>query len=260
MSTITLITDFGLNDWFAGTMKGVILSTNPRATVVDITHGISAGDIRSGALALAGSYHFFPAGAVHVAVVDPGVGSQRLAIAVRTARYVFVGPDNGVLSFALARERITAIHRLANDKFFLPRVSTTFHGRDIFAPVAGHLSKGIPIGKLGPRLSNFTRLHWPQPRRTSNAVRGEIIHLDHFGNAITNLDESALDGFSPSACMVLVKRKVRCPMAPFYGAVPGGKPLAVMGSSGFLEIAVNGGSAARKLGLKPGHGVVVRIR
>src|SRR5262245_4734331 len=143
MHVITLTTDFGTRDWFAGTMKGVILGINPRATIVDLTHGIPAGDVRTGAFALAAGYRFFPKGTVHVAVVDPGVGGKRGALAVQTANYFFVGPDNGVLSFALRDEKIKAIYRLENRELFMKAVSHTFHGRDVFAPVAAYLSRGI---------------------------------------------------------------------------------------------------------------------
>src|SRR5439155_1715804 len=147
MTMLTLTTDFGLSDWFVGTMKGVILSLEPRAQVADITHAIPAGDIRAGAFALAVSYKFFPKKTVHVAVVDPGVGGPRRAIAVQTADYFFVGPDNGVLSLALMGEKIVAVHRLTNGTLFLQPVSQTFHGRDVFAPVATRLGQGLPIQK-----------------------------------------------------------------------------------------------------------------
>ena len=154
MRLITLTTDFGTRDWFVGTMKGVILGIQPRARVVDITHEIGGGEVRAGAFALRASYSFFPQGTVHIAVVDPGVGSPRRALAVQTANYFFVGPDNGVLSFALMRERIKSIHALENEKYFLKPVSRTFHGRDIFAPVAAHLSRGVSIQTFGPRLKD----------------------------------------------------------------------------------------------------------
>ena len=141
---ITLTTDFGTKDWFVGSMKGVILGIQPEVLVVDITHDVSSGDIRGGAFALAASYSFFARGTIHLAVVDPGVGSDRAAIAVQTADYLFIGPDNGVLSWALRQESIKSIRKLENEKLFLRSISHTFHGRDIFAPVAAHLSKGWP--------------------------------------------------------------------------------------------------------------------
>ena len=257
---ITLTTDFGAADWFAGTMKGVILGINPRVQIVTITHEIPAGDIRAGAFALAASCKFFPKKTIHVAVVDPGVGSQRRALAVQTNNYLFVGPDNAVLSFALAGETVQAAHQLTNPKFFLQPVSQTFHGRDVFAPVAAHLSKGLPIQKLGPAVKDFLRPDWPGARISQNAVRGEIIYIDHFGNAITNLDDSAVPGLDRLRCEVFVKRKKLCGVRSCYQAVPVGEPVAVLGSCGLLEIAVNGGSAAERFGLKIGDQLTLRKR
>lgn len=255
---ISLTTDFGTRDWFVGTMKGVMLGIAPRAVLVDLTHDIPPGDIRGGAFALAASCQFLPRGTVHLAVVDPGVGGARRAIAVRTTNYFFVGPDNGVLSLALAREQIQSIHQLADAKFFLPSVSRTFHGRDIFAPVAAHLSRGVPIERVGPAVTDFNRLDWPQPKVRAGVVSGEVVYEDRFGNLITNLDAASLAGFGDQPCEVFLARKRLCPVAPFYGAVNVGRPLAVMGSSGFLELAVNGAAAADKLGLRVGDRVSVR--
>src|SRR6266567_2035307 len=158
MRVITLTTDFGLSDWFVGSMKGVIFRINPRTTVVDLTHDLPPGDIRAGAFALAAAYRYFPKGTIHVAVIDPGVGTKRRAIAAQTADYFFVGPDNGVLSWALQRERIKAIRALENKTYFLQPLSQTFHGRDIFAPVAAHLTAGLAIRKLGRAVSAFVHL------------------------------------------------------------------------------------------------------
>ena len=259
MNIISLTTDFGLSDWFAGTIKGVILDINPRATVVDITHEIPGGDIRAGAFALAASYKFFPKKTVHFTVVDPGVGSQRNAIAVQTENYFFVGPDNGVLSYALAREKIKTIQQLANQKFFLPQISSTFHGRDIFAPAAAHLSKGVPIQKLGLQIADFVRINWPQPQQSTKSICGEIVYIDRFGDAITNIDDNALTALDSPCCEILVKNKKFCLLKSFYQAVPSGKPVAVIGSSRLLEIAVNGGSAAMQFSLKVGDAVTVRF-
>ena len=260
MSVITLTTDFGVLDWFVGTMKGVILSINPRTSIVDITHEIPAGDIHAAAFALAASYRYFAENTVHVAVVDPGVGGRRKAIAVRTADYLFVGPDNGVLSFVLAREKIQSIRLLTNRKLFLPHVSRTFHGRDVFAPVAARLRKGLPIEKVGPPATHFVKLEWPAPKPKGTSIDGEIVYIDRFGNAITNLDPDSLAAIGTSGVRLVVFGRRRCPLKPLYQAVPTGKPVAVFGSSGFLELAVNGGSAARLLGLNVGDRVSVRRR
>jgi S-adenosylmethionine hydrolase len=255
VNIITLTTDFGTRDWFVGTMKGVILRLNPRATIVDLTHEISPGDIRGAAFALMASAGFFPKGTVHLAVVDPGVGGARQAIAVQTADYFFVGPDNGVLSFALARERIKSVRRLENGKFFLQPVSRTFHGRDIFAPVAAHLSRGVSFQKLGPIQKDFVRLPWPESKRTRNGIEGEIGYLDRFGNAITNIPNPDLELRDNRE--VRAGRKRLGPVRAFYQAVPVGHAVVVPGSSGFLEIAVNGGSAAKRFGLEIGDRVSV---
>jgi S-adenosylmethionine hydrolase len=256
MQLITLTTDFGTRDWFAATMKGVILRLNPRATIVDLTHEIPAGDIRGAAFALMASCRYFPKGTVHVAVVDPGVGGTRKAIAVQTADYFFVGPDNGVLSFALAKERIKSIRRLENQKLFLHPISRTFHGRDVFAPVAAHLSRGISFQKLGPVQKDFVRLSWPEAKRTRDGIEGEIVYVDRFGNAITNIANSSLRLRSDHE--VFAGRKRLGPVKEFYQAVPAGRSVAVPGSSGFLEIAVNGGSAAKRFGLEIGNRASVR--
>ena len=256
MSGITLTTDFGLRDWFVGTMKGVIARLAPKANVIDLTHEIPAGDVRAGAFALAAGCRFFPRGTVHLAVVDPGVGSVRKAIAVQTADYLFVGPDNGVLSWALLKEKVRAIRSLENETYFLPMVSQTFHGRDIFAPVAAHLSRGLPARRLGSALDDFVRLPWAEPQKHDNCITGEVVHIDRFGNAITNLDAALLRVHA--VCEVYGKRRWRCPLREFYQAAPAGKPCAVPGSSRFIEIAVNGGSAEKLLGLRRGTRIVLR--
>ena len=260
MNIITLTTDFGLADWFAATMKGVILSIQPKAHIVDMTHNIHAGDIRAGAFALAAGCRFFPKTTIHVAVIDPGVGSERQAIAVRTSDYFFVGPDNGVLSLALAGENIKAIHRITNERLFLHPISNTFHGRDIFAPVAAHLSKGLHVRSLGPATKSFVRLSQSKLRRHAGSISGEIVYIDRFGNAITNIGAAALSFRLDGSSEVFVKRRSLCFLGPFYQAVPHGKPVAVRGSSGFLEIAVNGCSAEKRLQLKIGDEVTVRLR
>jgi S-adenosyl-L-methionine hydrolase (adenosine-forming) len=258
VSVITLTTDFGTRDWFVGTLKGVIAGIAPKARVIDLTHDLTPGDIRGGAFALAASCRYFPRGTVHVAVVDPGVGSRRKAIAVQTARSMFVGPDNGVLSWALAKEKITAIHALENESYFLQPVSRTFHGRDVFAPIAAHLSLGVAIKKFGPALRDIVRLDWPEPRKQRGGIEGEVVYIDRFGNAITNLESSLLTGSETASCVVYAKRRRVCPLKPYYEVAEPNTPVALVGSSGFLEIAVNGGSAAKVLGMKIRTRVVIR--
>jgi S-adenosylmethionine hydrolase len=259
MQIVTLTTDFGTRDWFVGTMKGVLFGINPRATVVDLTHEVPPGDIHAGAFALMAGCRYFPKGTVHVAVIDPGVGGPRHAIAVQTADYFYVGPDNGVLSWALAHECIKTVRRLEEPKYLLRRISRTFHGRDIFAPAAAHLSRGLTIQRLGSEVKDWVHLSWPQSIRSRGIVRGEVIYIDRFGNAITNIESVPDFNGRAVTCQVTGQRKMRCTLTEYYGAVPANRPLAVLGSSGFLEIAVNGGSAARKYGIKAGDAVVLHL-
>jgi S-adenosylmethionine hydrolase len=170
---------------------------------------------------------------------------------------VFVGPDNGVLSWALAKEKIRAISALENEAYFLQPVSRTFHGRDVFAPVAAHLSRGVRIQKFGPALKDFVRLTWPEPRMRRGGLEGEVVYIDRFGNAITNLEGKLLVGSGRASCEVHAKRRWNCPVKSFYQAVPPNKPIALVGSSGFVEIAINGGSAAKVLGMRVGTRVVL---
>lgn len=254
---ITLTTDFGTADWFVGVMKGVLLGLNPRIQVVDLTHEISPGDLPAGAFALMTSCRYFPKGSIHVAVIDPGVGSRRQAIAVETEDYFFVGPDNGVLSWALRHQRLRRVVSLENPAYFRKPVSHTFHGRDVFAPVAAHLTRGVSMSKLGPALRTFQRLKWPETKSSSGIVFGEVLYLDRFGNALTNIDATSLEELTVQTLRVGIDRRPAFPVAEYYQAVPQGAPVAILGSSGFLEIAVNGGSAARRLGLKTGTKVKV---
>lgn len=247
-----MTTDFGARDWFVGTMKGVVARIAPKTRVIDLTHEVAAGDIRAGAFALAASFGFFPKGTVHVVVVDPGVGSDRKALAVQTTNHYFVGPDNGVLSFALRQERITAIRSLENEAYFLPAVSHTFHGRDIFAPVAAHLSQGVPVRKFGPKLKDLVRLDWPGPRVGRKGIEGEVVYIDHFGNCVTSIDAAAVQSLGTGPLEAFLRPRNPCPVGPLYQSARPGKAVAVVGSSGFLEIAVNGGNAARQLGLRIG--------
>ncbi|HTL54664.1 MAG TPA: SAM-dependent chlorinase/fluorinase [Candidatus Limnocylindrales bacterium] len=254
---ISLTTDFGSKDWFVGTMKAVILGINPDAVVVDLSHELPPGDIRAGAFALAASYRFFAKGTVHVVVVDPGVGGSRRAIVVQTEGYFFVGPNNGLLSWALRDETIQSIHALENRKYSLESISQTFHGRDIFAPAAAHLTRGTPIDRLGPRLKEFTTMAWPRPRRARGSLEGEVVYVDRFGNGITNVDSTALAQVAKGSVRVIVADKWICPLVRYYAAAPPNAAAAVVGSSGFLEIAINGGSAATQFGLRVGDPVSV---
>jgi S-adenosyl-L-methionine hydrolase (adenosine-forming) len=252
---ITLTTDFGQRDSFVGAMKGVILSIARDAQVIDLAHGISAGDICGGAFALMTAAPKFPAGTIHVVVVDPGVGSARRAVAIRTPQAVFLGPDNGVLSWALKEEASPEIRAVENPEVMLPRVSATFHGRDVFAPAAAWLVRGRQFADLGPELDAFQRLSWPDSTPVPEGWRTEVIYVDIYGNAITAFPEQQ----AASVQNVILPGGQRIPFEPFYSAVPEGSPVAVSGSSGFVEIAINRGNAAKELGLSPGTPLIIAM-
>ncbi len=259
MSVITLTTDFGTRDWFVGTMKGVILGIQANAQIVDITHDISTGNVRSGAFALMAAAPYFPKGAIHVVVVDPGVGSERRAIAVQTKEAVFIGPDNGVLSWALRGQSIRSIRQITNETLFRHPVSRTFHGRDIFAPTAAHLADGKKFAQVGPEISDWVQLPWPTPKSADGLITGEVLHIDRFGNAITNLPHDLLSEVEWARTQVVInRRRLGAPRASYAAAKPK-HPLAILSSSGFLEIAVNGGSAEKLLKLKTGSKVTLKL-
>lgn len=249
---VTLLTDFGRGDSYAAQMKGVILRINPEAVIMDITHDIPPGDIRGGAFVLMTGHSAFPPGTVHVAVVDPGVGSRRKAVIVVTHEGFFVGPDNGVLSWALRGQRVLRMISLANREYFLPAPSATFHGRDIFAPVAAHLTMGVDPDECGQRIGSIIRLRYPHPRCAKGRIAGEVIHCDGFGNLITNIESGLLTG--PRWMIAVGKRRIGGVLRT-YADVPAGRPLAHIGSSGFLEISVNRGSARDVFGM--GEGLTV---
>lgn len=254
MSVITLTTDFGTDDWFVGVMKGVLADLAPATRVVDITHNLEAGDIRGGSFALAASAPYFPAGTVHIAVVDPGVGSSRRAIALRTKDAVFVGPDNGVLSWAVRDQVVEEAHVLTNATWFLSDVSQTFHGRDIFAPVGARLSTGSDLSQAGAKIDDFVQLRWPGVRNFHDRLLGEVIHIDRFGNAITNLPTAELPaGKIGVSCGGKATEIHQC-----YADVSQGHALAIAGSSGLIELAVNGGDFADHYGVGIGTPVEAR--
>jgi S-adenosyl-L-methionine hydrolase (adenosine-forming) len=250
---ITLTTDFGQRDSFVGAMKGVVLGIAPEAQIVDLAHEIRPGDIRAGAFALMTAAPFFPSGTIHLVVVDPGVGSDRKAIAIRCALATYLGPDNGVLSWAVKDEESLEVRGVENPQVRLPRLSATFHGRDLFAPAAAWLARGRPFSEIGPELNHFHRLDWPRATPVGQAWQTEIIHVDIYGNAITALSsEQVADKQN-----VILPGERKVAIKPFYSAVSQGSPLAVVGSSGLLEIAINGGDAAKTLGLSAGTQVLV---
>lgn len=258
---ITLTTDFS-DDLFVGVMKGVIASIDPEALVVDVTHAIRLGDVRAGAFALMAAAGYFPKGTIHVGVVDPGVGSSRRILCVATADYVYLAPDNGLLSWRLEREKVLAVRSVENARFFLKEVSRTFHGRDIFAPVAARLSLGVVPEDLGPEvdLDGIVRLPFPKPSRPdAQALRGEVLYVDPFGNAITNLPASEFAGVDPGKVRVETASLCLTGLGRSYSDTPAGAALAIIGSAGFLEIAASGAHASRQFGLHVGDAVTVRL-
>jgi S-adenosylmethionine hydrolase len=264
MAILTLTTDFGSRDWFVGTMKGVILQRAPRVTLVDLTHEIAPGDIRGAAFALRSSCRYFPRGTVHLVVVDPGVGSARAALAARTDGHMLVGPDNGVLSWVVAQGGSTIVRRIENTALFLQPLSNTFHGRDVFVPVAAYLAAGGRLGQVGPLTTDFVRLPWPEVKQARKGVVGEVIYVDRFGNAITNVTRDACErvteGCGGQSGRVVLPSGSTCVLGACYASVQAGRPVGVIGSSGLLEIAIRGGNSVRRLGLRIGHPIRLEPR
>ncbi len=256
MPIITLTTDFGLADGYVGTMLGVILSIAPEATLVDLSHQVPAQNIRAGAFVLYQAVPFFPIDTIHLVVVDPGVGSQRRALAVRTSQATFVAPDNGVLSYILASADVYEAVSLTNPAYQLPHVSTTFHGRDIFAPAAAHLANGVPLADLGPRAINLVRLPLPQPEsRPDGDLIAHVMHVDHFGNLIL---DAVVDDLRGAVTFELAGHKIEG-ISQTFADVARGKLVAYVGSSrDHVEIAVRDGSAAREMDLDVGDEVLIR--
>lgn len=259
---IVLMTDFGLQDAYVGILKGVIERLAPGARVLDLSHGIPAGDLRWGAYLLQTSLPYLPPYSVLVAVVDPGVGSARRGLCIQAGDYWLVGPDNGLFSPVLRQIPASAIYSLENPDYFLHPLSQTFHGRDVFAPVAAHLFNGISPAVLGPICHEITSLSWPSPEYQEEGVlRGEVLLFDHFGNLITNFSrtefESLLD--SSSQLQIVVAGKVLHGLQRTYADAPTGNFLALWGSGGYLEISLNQGHAQQVLGAAVGTPVFVHL-
>jgi len=263
---ITLTTDFGLHDPFVGIMKGVILSICPFARLVDLTHDVAPQDILAGALALEAGWPYFPEGTVHLAVVDPGVGTARRALAVRARGHFLVGPDNGLLTPALMDAGWRAV-ALTAPEYRLAEVSRTFHGRDVFAPAAAHLAAGVPLERLGPAVTDPVRRPIPRSRLEDGALIGEVLAVDRFGNLLTSIEAAQLVGLPggrpgavPVIVPVIVEVADRAVAGPVEAYVDGadGRPTAIVGSTSRLEIFVRGGRADQVLGA--GRGAPVRVR
>lgn len=257
MPLVALITDFGIADWFAGEMKGAMLSTCPGTTIIDITHHINPGDIRGAAFTLAACYRTFPERTVFCVVVDPGVGSSRKAICADSGRYLFVGPDNGVLSWALEHESTATVRTIDNSDFFRnTAVSPTFHGRDIFGPAAACLAHGTPMVTIGAETADYLTIPFPRPEETGTAIRTEILTIDRFGNAVTSIGPKQRERLHGKKVQLSTSHgSFPVVYAEFFAAVPRGEALCYFGSAGYLEIGVNGGSAAERFSLTAGSRV-----
>jgi S-adenosyl-L-methionine hydrolase (adenosine-forming) len=254
VAVVTLTTDFGLRDPYVAVMKGVILRLAPDARLVDITHGIESHDIVGAALTLEAAVAFFPEGTVHLAVVDPGVGTARREIVVVTEKAAFVAPDNGLLTPVLAHGGWRAFE-LSVREYRLPHVSRTFHGRDVFAPAAGHLARGVLAERFGPPVDDPVRLSWPEVRAVGGAVAGAVLHVDRFGNLITSIAADAVEQLGGDVSILISGR--RLPLVGTYADLPRGVAGALIGSSNRLEVAVREGSAAAVLKARRGTPVAV---
>lgn len=257
---ITLLTDFGAQDYFVGAMKAVILSRNPDATIVDITHEIPPQDVQAAAFNLLACYKDFPDGTIHVAVIDPGVGSDRRAILIECANQFFIGPDNGLFGWIIEREGDFSAWQITNEKFFRNPVSSTFHGRDVFAPVAAALSTGTPSKEFGPPLKVIVTLAPLLPRTMADGIKGSIIHIDRFGNCITNFTKEDINEERIAAgAKLIVNKKEITSIRKFFADQGAAKDelFMILGSAGFVEIAAQNASAAAILSAKRGDTVLL---
>jgi hypothetical protein len=249
-----MLSDFGLRDPYIAEMKAVILSICPEATIIDISHEIRKFDMRMGAFVLASAAPYFTFGTVHVAVVDPGVGTKRRPVIVQANRSFYVGPDNGLLILSAQKEGISHAYHITSREYMLPKISRTFHGRDIFSCAAAHLAKGIPPQKFGPEIHDYVIPEFAKPHFKEGELFGEIIHIDDFGNAVTNISERDLEGIGISEGnflkVKLGNKTLKLKLCSAYGEAPKRSPLAIIGSSDFLELSVNQGNASKSFGVK----------
>lgn len=255
---ITLLTDFGTQDYFVGAMKGVILSINPEARFVDVTHETPPQDIEAAAFNLLACYRDFPSGTIHVAVVDPGVGSKRRALMIQCASQFFVGPDNGLFSWICEQEKDYVVRHITSEQFFRQPVSSTFHGRDVFAPVAAHLSKGAKTEEFGPIIDDFVRLDSLEPRASAGTIEGRIIHVDRFGNCVTNFTAEHFGEQLGSGASLRINKQRVSGFRQFFAQAKSQSEerlFMILGSAGFIEIAAQDDSAASILKAQRGDRV-----
>jgi S-adenosylmethionine hydrolase len=256
---VTFTTDFGASEHYVGAMKGVIFTINPAAQIVDICNSVHSYDLLDAALTISQAYQYFPTNTVHLVVVDPGVGTARRPILVFTGKHIFVAPDNGVLSLVFDREERVTVRHITAEHYFLQPVSNTFHGRDIFAAVAGYLSKGMDPAKFGDEITDYVRFAAPKPKSVNNnLLKGIVIKVDKFGNLITNItpaDAPQLFAQQPPPFKILIGKSEITKMRATYAQGAPGEVFAVLGSMGFLEIATNRGSAQASIGADKGSEV-----
>ncbi|MGI9104145.1 MAG: SAM hydrolase/SAM-dependent halogenase family protein [Terriglobales bacterium] len=258
---ITFTTDFGLNDHYVGTMKGVILNINPAAQIVDICNAVQSYDVLDGALTIAQAYRYFPSDTVHLVIVDPGVGTTRRPLLVTTEKHVFIAPDNGVLSFVYEKEERISVRHITAEHYYLQPVSATFHGRDVFAAIAGWLSKGTDVAKFGDEITDYTRFAAPKAKPVNEKLlKGVVLKVDKFGNLITNITPADLPQLfapEPPPFKVLVAKSEISKMKTAYAQGTPGEVFVILNSMGFLEIASHRGSAAHIVGAAKGSDVGV---
>lgn len=258
---ITLTTDYGTSDHLVGVLKGVILRVVPNATIVDINHHVVPFDVLDGALSIAAAYRYFPARTVHLVVVDPGVGTARRPILVTADQFYFVAPDNGVLSLIYERESAVLVRHITAEHYFLNPVSSTFHGRDIFGPVAAWLAKSLQTEAMGEEITDYVRFTLPRPKAAGSAKKGLVLRVDAFGNLLTNFTAEDLPQASGADAKINLQvggKRVE-KLAQTFAQGAAGEPIAIVGSSGFLEIAVNKGNAARALGVNRGAEITLEL-
>jgi S-adenosylmethionine hydrolase len=258
---ITLTTDYGTSDQLVGTLKGVILKIQPDAQIVDINHSVVPYDVLDAALCIGAAYRYFPSKTVHIVVVDPGVGTERRPILVSANNQYFIAPDNGVLSQIYEREDPVVVRHITSEHYFLRPISATFHGRDVFAPVAAWLSKNWQTEAFGEVITEFTRFSMPRPKIQDGTLRGAVLRVDHFGNLMTNftLEDLPEAMRQPGRAKFTVGGKPVKQFVETFAKGPAGEPIALVGSSGFIEIAVNKGNAAKVLGVGRGAEVALQI-
>lgn len=260
---ITLTTDFGVSDHYVGAIKGVILNINPQAQIVDLCNAVQSYDVLDGAITIAQAYRYYPADAVHMVVVDPGVGTPRRPILVTGERHIFLAPDNGVLSLVYEQEERLSVRHITSDHYFLQPVSNTFHGRDVFAAVAGWLSKGVEVSKFGDEITDFVRFAAPRPKPIdAKTMKGVVLRVDKFGNLITNFaerDVPALFAQPTPPFKITVGKAQVAKLAQSYSQGAPGEVFAIIGSMGYVEISANRGAATQAVGAGRGAEVMLTL-